>query len=70
MDELEPRCLRSDDDQVRAHGEPAGSDQAVPVLPASGAEPEDPAGGRRGPLLPEPQEGRGDRLTVKKTQGR
>lgn len=45
-----------EDDKVRADGEPAGSDQAVQVLSARGAEQEGGAGGRRGPLLPEPQE--------------
>lgn len=57
-------CLWSDDDQVCADGEPAGADQTVPVLPTCGAEQKGPAGGRRGPLLPEPQEGSGDGLSV------
>nr|XP_046268133.1 AP-4 complex subunit sigma-1 isoform X1 [Scatophagus argus] len=46
-------------DQVCAHGEPAGPDQAVQVLPTRGAEQEGGAGGRRGALLPEPPEGAG-----------
>lgn len=46
----------SGDDPVCADGEPAGSDPAGPVLPARGAEQESGAGGRRGPLLPGPQE--------------
>lgn len=52
-------CLWSEDDQVRADGEPAGSDQTVQVLPTRGTEQEGGAGGRRGPLLLEPQEGPG-----------
>lgn len=44
------------DDQVCADGEPAGSDQTVPVLPGSGAQQEGPARSGRGALLLEPQE--------------
>lgn len=47
------------DDPVHADGEPTGSDPPVPVLPAGGAQQEGAAGGRRGALLPEPQEGPG-----------
>lgn len=48
--------VRSQDDKVRADGEPAGSDPTVPVLSTRGAEQESGAGVRCGPLLPEPQE--------------
>lgn len=47
------------DDQVCSDGEPAGSDPVVPVLRARGVEQESGSGGRRRPLLPEPQEGPG-----------
>lgn len=53
-------CLRSEDDKVLADGKPAGADEAVPVLPVGGAGQKGAAGGRRGPLLPESQEGPGD----------
>lgn len=59
------RTPRPENDPVPADGEPAGADQAVPLLPPCGARSEGPAGGRRGPLLLGPQEGPGDRLTVK-----
>lgn len=43
------------DDQVCADGESARSNPTVQVLPASRAQQEVPARGRRGALLPEPQ---------------
>lgn len=49
-------CRLKRDDQVRADGEPAGSDPTVQVLPAGGAQQEVSAGDRRGALLPEPPE--------------
>lgn len=56
-----PSCSQAGrDDQVCADGEPAGSDQTVQVLPASGAQQEGPAGGWRGALLLEPQERAGN----------
>lgn len=53
-------CHWAENDQVRADGEPAGADQAVPVLPPCGAQSAGPAGGRRGPLLLGSHEGSGD----------
>lgn len=57
-----PSCSQARDDQVCADGEPAGSDQTVQVLPASGAQQEGPAGGWRGSVLLEPQERAGTAL--------